>query len=255
VRLLVKAAARNPRDPEPWIERGRIAEELRQWERAVADFGQAIARVPEDPLSWALRGHAFVEMGRWAPAAADFTRAIERGNANAWDWHHHALTLLGAGNEPGYRRACAAMLARFGETQNAYNALWVAAACVQAPNTAADPARLVRLAETAAVALPNHPFYQYVLEAALYRAGQFERAIETAQKARAVGGEDGPVWLFEAMAHHRLGHAADARRCMEQGIRWATNARNQPQWWDRLRYELTRREAEGLITPKATGAQ
>src|SRR5262249_54449584 len=129
-RLLAKAAARNPRDAEPWIERGRVAVELRQWERAAGEFGKAIARASDNPDPWVARGRVLAELGRWTPAAADLARAIDLGAADSFVWYQHAQALLAAGDEAGYRRACVATLARFGTTENAYSAAYVALACV-----------------------------------------------------------------------------------------------------------------------------
>jgi hypothetical protein len=57
------------------------------------------------------------------------------------------------------------------------------------------------------------------------------------------------------MAHHRLGQSDEARQCLEKGVRWESVARAWPVWHLRLRYELTRREAEALLGQKSSGAQ
>ena len=58
------------------------------------------------------------------------------------------------------------------------------------------------------------PWELHVLSLAHYRNGEFERAIERALESNA-GGWPGSAsalnWVVLAMAHSRLGHAADAQ--------------------------------------------
>jgi tetratricopeptide (TPR) repeat protein len=132
----------------------------------------------------------------------------------------------------------------------------------------------------------KHNFLQ-TLGAATYRAGRFEEAIghlNDAMKARpepggpglrtdptAYGGvSSGPIpggdaldWLFLAMAHHRLGHAEEARKWLEKAITGIDRATQDPpdgaspdsriRWWTRLYYGVLRREAEGLIVGSGPG--
>jgi hypothetical protein len=62
------------------------------------------------------------------------------------------------------------------------------------------------------------------------------------------------------MAHSRLGHAADARKFLEQALKLAGRARSDQfpvvDWPDMqppdvVEFELLRREAEELINPKS----
>jgi hypothetical protein len=57
-------------------------------------------------------------------------------------------------------------------------------------------------------------------------------------------------WLFLALAHHRLGHAAEAAQAL-QTARTRPAAAVAPDSWDNLEVELLRREAEAVITGKA----
>ena len=57
--------------------------------------------------------------------------------------------------------------------------------------------------------------------------------------------------LFLGMAHHRLGHTLDARRCLNEASRpvVALRAEERPiSWPDRLEYQILRREAEAVIS-------
>ena len=56
------------------------------------------------------------------------------------------------------------------------------------------------------------------LGAALYRAGRFEESIRRLEESIAGrNGESQPQdWVFLALAHHRLGHGAEARRWLDR---------------------------------------
>src|SRR5208282_557773 len=56
----------------------------------------------------------------------------------------------------------------------------------------------------------------------LYRAGQHAEAVTTLDKSLKAGqGQfDGFDLFFLAMAHHRLGHREEARRCLDRAIEW-----------------------------------
>jgi len=56
----------------------------------------------------------------------------------------------------------------------------------------------------------------------LYRAGQYAEAVTILDKSLKAGqGQfDGFDLFFLAMAHHRLGHREEARRCLDRAIEW-----------------------------------
>jgi predicted Zn-dependent protease len=93
---------------------------------------------------------------------------------------------------------------------------------VLVPEGVADPAGPVRLVNRAVAAGPENYAYAYTLGAALYRAGQFAdaaRQLTAADKMRKQGGS-GHCWLFLAMAHHRLGNAAEAKKWLAKAVTW-----------------------------------
>ncbi len=60
--------------------------------------------------------------------------------------------------------------------------------------------------------------------------------------------------LTAAIAHQRLGHAAEARRRYDASVKWSRSQHGPPLGWgpgdnvrDNLSYEALRREAEALI--------
>ena len=101
--------------------------------------------------------------------------------------------------------------------------------------------------------------YLNTLGAAYYRAGQFELAVAILDRAVAAQQEGGtPVdWLLLAMAHHRLGHAEEAKSWLDRAVTMAEaidarqaerlfrrGPRQLEQSW--LELQLLRREAEDL---------
>jgi hypothetical protein len=69
-------------------------------------------------------------------------------------------------------------------------------------------------------------------------------------------------WCFLAMAHHRLGHAEEARRCLVEAARWIDEANREKHddptsprpawggWYQAVVYPLLHREAEALLGAK-----
>jgi hypothetical protein len=123
-----------------------------------------------------------------------------------------------------------------------------------------------RLLPLARVAAPEWHFGTWVVGAALYRGGQYDEALgafENAAKAYRPRAWD---WCFRAMAHARLGQAAEARCCVAEAARWIDAAKGQdeddlggtrPAWgsWDEPAVSpLLLREAEALVREMGAGA-
>src|SRR5262245_49427163 len=104
-------------------------------------------------------------------------------------------------------------------------------------------------AEAALRSDPNNDWYRNTLGACLYRAGRFGEAILLLQEATSVweNGAAKPTsyspaytWFFLAMAHQRLGHAEEARRWLDKGIKGMEQETQNPAvlWNRRLTLEL-----------------
>src|SRR5262249_58736083 len=85
------------------------------------------------------------------------------------------------------------------------------------------------------------------LDAALYRAGRFEDAIRRLEEGiQARSGPSVPQdWAFLALAHHRLGHRAEARRWLDR-LREHRPSEDPARVWDELEVRLLRGEAEAV---------
>jgi tetratricopeptide (TPR) repeat protein len=251
------------RDPAPpadwhrWV--AAECESLRQWYAARWHLDRLIAASPRDGSLHARRCRANVQLLRWADADADAARAVgaDLDVLDVPGWLDVMIARLHAGDLNGYRADCARRIRHLGPTTDADQANDLAWACARIPDALDDLTPAVRLAEHAVAAKPDR-IRLNTLGSILHRAGQHEKAIARLEEAIAAHGQGGNAydWLFLAMAHHALGHAAEAGRWLTRAAIWidraetgeVTDNRMGP-LTDRNRIELRalRREAEGLI--------
>jgi hypothetical protein len=124
------------------------------------------------------------------------------------------------------------MVARFAPAEGEdvpWNSL--AWACAYAPGALADPARIVALAERAVEEGGREHHILDTLGAAYFRAGRFVEALRKLEEGLNLHGRGGVVedWLFLAMIHRRLGHAAAAEEYLERASpQFARDRRDEP---------------------------
>jgi tetratricopeptide (TPR) repeat protein len=257
--LLINGAPA-PEDPRLLVLRARALAGMRRNFSADEEYAAALKLMPDDAQVRveAHRSAAFSAIGRsqWSRAYGAFAKAIELTPDDADLWRHQAVAALAAGDVGAYRQACASMLTRFdGKSARhaAYQVVWTG---VLRADAVADADRLLKLAR---IAVPSHHEGSEVLLAALYRAGRYDEAIDcfdaAARRFRPTTWE----WAFSAMAHHRLGHASQARRCLAEANRWIDAANRQTEddlsgalpawgsWRAPIVHGLLLREAEELI--------
>jgi WD40 repeat protein len=142
-----------------------------------------------DEEAWALFRQAgdLQEAGKLGEAVAVFRRAVNRSPDLALA--HNTLAWLLATAPPPHRRPDEAV---------------------------AHARRAVKLA-------PDERMYFNTYGVALYHAGRYAEAIPMLEKSLAggFGDLDGFDLFFLAMAHHRLGHREEARRCFDRALTWA----------------------------------
>jgi serine/threonine protein kinase/Flp pilus assembly protein TadD len=250
-------------DPRLHVLRARAFAGLRWAEKAVPEYDAALKLSPQDPQirveAHRNQGYCRVARGQWGEAAAEFAKACELRPEDSYLWRCRAVAHFAAGDVDAYRQACAAMLERFETTEDRATAGNVLLACVLRDGTLPDMARLLPLAR---IADSMWHWGAWVRGAVLYRAGRYEesvRCFETAAKPYRPRSWD---WCFLAMAHHCLGHADEARRCLAEAARWIDEAnrheeddltRTRPSWdsWhERVVYALLLREAEAFVGAK-----
>jgi serine/threonine protein kinase/WD40 repeat protein/tetratricopeptide (TPR) repeat protein len=236
---------------QTWRE-AAASEAARQWPAAIRYLDGLITAHPTVGLLYYRRGAAYVELEEWDKATADYARASELRPDDVGIWDRRAHLCLIQGDEEGYRRICADVLQRFGEASG-FNSTKVNLICTLRPNAVPDPSQLMRIEERAVA----NRLQVRVQGRVLYRAGRFEEAIQRLNEDIAVS-PSGPLGfqmrLFLAMAHHHLGHAAEARQWLDKAIQWEAKTKTDAEplvWEQRLELQLLRREAQELIEGKA----
>jgi Flp pilus assembly protein TadD len=254
-----------PDDPVAHGNLGKFLEDQARYKEADAELNEAIRLQPEHGWFWVLRGWAYADRGQWDKASADFIKAAECKEPHEEAWYSRAMLHLRDGNLDGYRSMCSDVLERFGA-----GATWT---CTLSPESGADPDRIVSLAENLLARSSRDHWHVNLLGAALYRAGRFEEAVTRLTEATELNCHPYRTnmlhtWFFLAMAHHRLGHAEEARRWLEKAVQGTDEALkssgetlakpgNQsgviaPNWSRRLTLGLLRREAEQSIQAPGT---
>jgi WD40 repeat protein/serine/threonine protein kinase len=201
---------------------------------------------------------AYAELGQEDKAVLDFAQSLKSAPTAVDPWHQFACQRLHRRDLEGCRKVCEHLLVHFEKTQDPDRANDVAWTCILAPDAVADSLRPLRLAESAVSRQPKNYAYLNTLGAALYRAGKFEQAVNRLNEAIQTQEEEGTYadWLFLAMAHHRLGHAAEARQWLAKAVqevdkalvqRGASTRDDSLSWHQRLEMQLLRREAEALL--------
>jgi serine/threonine protein kinase/Tfp pilus assembly protein PilF len=164
-----------------------------QADEAIRFYTAALALHPRDFRTRIFLGLALRHRRRWDQAMAELGKALElapdNANANnifAWD--------LANCPEPRLR----------------------------------NPRRAVELAKKAVALSPEEPAFWDTLGAAHYRAGDWDAARAALEKSIALYAgrpdkrdtQESFSTFFLAMAHARLGNAAEARRCYDRDVRW-----------------------------------
>jgi serine/threonine protein kinase/Flp pilus assembly protein TadD len=249
-----------PEDPRVRILRARSFAGLRWHTKAESEYAAALKRLPHDPQirleAHRNRAYGSLHLRRWKQAAAAFARAGELQPDDAYLGLFRAVSHLAAGERGAYRQTCAALVQRFEKTGTLVAACNVVLACVLRDDTFPDMTRLLPLARFAAA---HFHFGSYVFGAALYRAGKYHEAVRCFEAAAKTYRPRAWNWCFLAMAHHRLGHARQARRCLAQAARWIDQANREElddltgnrtawgDWHEQVYFPLLLREAEKLL--------
>ncbi len=249
-----------PDDPRVRVLRARAFTGVRWHSKAEAEYAAVLKQLPHDPQvrleAHRNRGYAAIQRRRWKQAAAEFARASELKPDDLLYGLFQAVSHLAAGQTKAYRQTCAALVQRFEKTADRVIASKVLQACVLREDTFPDMARLLPLARFAAADFHRGAF---VFGAVLYRAGKYDEAVRCFAMAAKMYRPRAWDWCFLAMAHHRLGHASQAGRCLAKAAEWIDQAQREelddlagmrPAWgsWDEeVAYPLLLREAEELL--------
>jgi WD40 repeat protein/serine/threonine protein kinase/tetratricopeptide (TPR) repeat protein len=241
--------------PEP-TARARSFMELKQWDAADAAFDEAARARPFNISIAVERGDLYTKRGLWSEAAAYYSATVKQYPDVAPLHEQLAVTRLLAGDLPGYRAACAAMLERFKPIDDSTAAVRVAEACSLAPEAVIDLPGLIQVSERSTRWVASN---ERAVAAVRYRAGRLGEALERFENAHRVFQPRAWDLLFVAMIHSGLGHTSEARRVLDQADRWIDEADKAPpgtanegrRWNTSIEKPvilLLRREAESVIS-------
>jgi WD40 repeat protein/serine/threonine protein kinase/Tfp pilus assembly protein PilF len=236
-------------DDQLWHRRQAIEAELtRQWYAVIWHLDRLIAAAPSESELWADRAQAHARLEQWQKASSDYAKACQLGEQDLQVWFNHACLLLHLGDEKGYRQVWATLLTRWESAGVPANLNHIAAACILPPPTVLEELRLLPLADKAMAEQTNNPDFLNTFGAFLYRYGFNQEAVKRIQQAMSQNTEQkGSAfnWLFLAMAHWKLRHAAEARTCLEKAETLMKTG--DMQWPQRLQAQLLHREAAAMV--------
>ncbi len=220
---------------------------------------------PPTAGAYSRRANLFGELGKFDGALADLNRAIELNSSDAGAYHLHALAQLGAEDIDGYRTACGQMLEQSSVSKEHPRVGWVTWwTFALAPDAVTDFSQVIPAAELLLRNAPQAFSQLRLLGAILYRAGRFEEALERLTEANNMIEEPDTestltpsyicIWYFLAMAHHKLGHDAEAEKWLDKATEWTDKVlgehdegKSPLSWNRRLTLKLLREEAEEMI--------
>jgi tetratricopeptide (TPR) repeat protein len=230
---------------------------LGMWQRAAADYGWAIDLGLKDGQRLSAKGIAHLYLNQRREAAKCFQEVAAAANAPARAWSDYALVSLYAGDAAGYRRACAALVERFGNNPSDLEMIqWT---CTLGADAVDDYNQVVLLGRPP----PNGNVAIFVKQlafgkpATLYRAGLFAEAVQAPQSAQPL------PQLYAAMSWFRLGQRDKAKMALDLALARADlllhgepekDYRGEPLLWrDWLALEMLCQEARTLIEGTAKG--
>ncbi len=203
------------------LQQAAICESSHLWAGAVEHLDRLISAEPEGHALLVRRGLAHAELEHVHEAARDLDPPKLRPIDGFYVWYRAALLHLAEGDRQGYRAACASLLRLFGGPEaSGEPAHFTAWCCALAPDAVADFAPALVLAQRNLAEQPYDLMALQTAGAALYRADRYREAVARLDQARALpeNNKFTPIYavLFLAMAHHRLGHAEEARQWLEE---------------------------------------
>jgi hypothetical protein len=133
-----------------------------------------------------------------------------------------APLLVASGDVEGYQQLCRKIVARFGETSSLPVADRMAKDCLILPSAGVDLKPVAAMAEfavTKGAGAPTAPFYQCCKALAEYRQGNFEGAMEWAERAakNPFPYSQAEACAILAMSQYQLKQVANARAALVKG--------------------------------------
>jgi tetratricopeptide (TPR) repeat protein len=244
--VLSRLLERAPQDRDVRFHRGLLALALAQPDLAADDFTRILATEPDLERARYRRAQALIRLGRHRQALTDVETLLAKDSNDYALYQLRSIVREALGDrDPARadREKTVALLPKAPMALN--NRAWTLAT---GPVEERDPERAVTLARRAVELSPGQQMLLNTLGVVLYRTGQYAEAVSVLEQSLAAGkGQfDAFDLFFLAMAHHRLGHADQARACFDRAVRWWGGRQNLPAQYVP---ELTsfRAEAEAVL--------
>lgn len=204
-----------------------------------------------------------LKAGKFEEARKAFEAVVQADAANHWNWYYLACLDLYLGDVPAYQDAARQMLQHFGGTTVNTIAERTAKVCLLTPQPVGEMKKLLQLTSQAMNTDPKDDTYPwFALSSALaeYRAGQYEAASASLDKAASLkpASARASVDLLHAMISHQLKQPDRAGHFLQAAIVRIDSEMPKPgvallatpENW--LICHILRREAEQLITGKSS---
>jgi tetratricopeptide (TPR) repeat protein len=94
-----QSIAQTPSDPDTYVNRGIVQDELGQHQAAIADYTKAITLKPDQHLAYYNRANAEVQMKQYAKAIADYDKVLELEPEYAYAYANRGSAHLKAGQK------------------------------------------------------------------------------------------------------------------------------------------------------------
>jgi len=185
----------------------------------VETLEKVVESKPRDAQARFRLGDAYAQLGRWNDANRAFDGALELEPMNHSAWYWAATLYAAAGNVEGYRRTCAKMLERFGDTDQPIMAELTAKACSLLPG-ALSPADFDCVQKLAVRATENdgrNYFFAMARGLVEYRAGRYADAVKWIERSHPSPNAnhwDATKFAVLSTAQYRLGHTKEAEAAL-----------------------------------------
>ncbi len=180
---------KNPDEPAFWNNRGRVWDELKDYDKAIADYTQASKLVPNDATTHNNLGSAYQAKGDNAEAIKHYDSAQKSDPANPTVYYNRGRAQQYSGNYAAAAQDYADAIRVDPNYLPGYNnAAWLAATC---PDEKYRDAGLAIAYAQRAAELTQGKVWEVLdtLAAAQAESGDYEAAMQTSQQALTLGSD------------------------------------------------------------------
>ena len=245
------------KDPEyPYLMRGRRLAELGRYDAAAADFSKVVElRSPDGTITANLLkelGNQLFRDQDWAAAAVVYHQYLQNSPDDSRYWLAYVKSLLGSGRIEDYHAYCAALVERFGQTEDPQTAQWIIFCLNKVPNAVCDWTIPLRLAE---VVLTSEAPNKKSLASLYSRAGQHKRSIELREEAIQDAQREFTATdcILIGLSYHGLGEFEEAKNYLDKADRIAVEDAVQKNDTDYQGLYLELAELLASITQRSAG--